>query len=328
MQNAVAVFGEALIDLIADEQGRWQAEVGGSPFNFARGIQAQGCQSLYLNPISKDAFGEQIRGLAVKEGVRMPFNNRSVMPTSLALVNVDRNGLPEYSFYRSGVADLDITAQQLLASLVSDTQLFHTGSMALVPDMEPVLTPFLQRLRRQNVIVSMDLNMRARACADRAAYIETAQRLAQFADVLKVSDEDLRFFGLQPPFTDVVPLFKGPNGTPVIVLTQGADGASVILPPAIKAKNAEHLEVSVAAVKLEHMADTVGAGDIFYAAFIAQCLKRDLLRESGPQALWHQVLHYAAVAASINIEHQGCYPPSESEVQRRLAALLPDSESV
>ena len=38
----VAVFGEALIDLVGNDDGGYRAHLGGSPYNFAIGLARQG----------------------------------------------------------------------------------------------------------------------------------------------------------------------------------------------------------------------------------------------------------------------------------------------
>jgi fructokinase len=56
----ILVSGEALIDLIpvADEDGRYDAVRGGSPYNVAIGLARLGAPAAFVSRISADANGE------------------------------------------------------------------------------------------------------------------------------------------------------------------------------------------------------------------------------------------------------------------------------
>lgn len=58
MTYKVAVFGEALFDMIEQENGDYRPFIGGSPYNVARSFSRQGVDCTYLSPISTDVFGE------------------------------------------------------------------------------------------------------------------------------------------------------------------------------------------------------------------------------------------------------------------------------
>ena len=53
----VATAGEALIDLIAAADGRFEPCLGGAVYNLSRALARQGVPTLYLNPLSRDRFG-------------------------------------------------------------------------------------------------------------------------------------------------------------------------------------------------------------------------------------------------------------------------------
>ena len=82
----VAVFGEALFDMIEQNSGKFAPHIGGSPYNVARSFARQGLSCLYLSPISIDNLGDRIFNSVQKEGIQLPVGNRSSRPTSMALV--------------------------------------------------------------------------------------------------------------------------------------------------------------------------------------------------------------------------------------------------
>jgi hypothetical protein len=67
-----AVIGEALIDLIADEQGNYHPHLGGSPYSVAIGLARLGCSVSYLPPLSDDEFGQRLSTFLAKRGGQHP----------------------------------------------------------------------------------------------------------------------------------------------------------------------------------------------------------------------------------------------------------------
>ena len=66
----VATAGEALIDLIAHTDGRFEPCLGGAVYNLTRALARQGVATLYLNPLSKDRFGRQLAAGLHQDGVQ------------------------------------------------------------------------------------------------------------------------------------------------------------------------------------------------------------------------------------------------------------------
>ncbi|MCX2778928.1 PfkB family carbohydrate kinase [Microbulbifer thermotolerans] len=308
----VAVFGEALIDLIETLPGRFEFYVGGSPFNVCRGFARQGLVCDYLSPISCDRMGERIAAVAAAEGIHCDRVPRSLRPTSLALVTVDSDGQPSYSLYREGVADLDIDSARLVAAVHPECQLFHTGSLALVPSMEAQLRALFSNLRSRGISISIDANLRPGVVPDNKAYLATVRGLIDCADVLKVSDEDLELLGIEQPLEFCRDLVR--HGTvQLVAFTEGAGGATLITREA---------EVAQRAVAPSSVVDTVGAGDTFFSALLASLLRKDGFAR-GLAALsaeeLEELLTVAQWAASINISRKGCNPPTLAELE----AVLP-----
>ncbi len=225
---SVGVFGEALIDLIQQPSGEYLPFVGGSPFNVARSFARQGLNTSYLSPISNDEMGGQIYKMACNESIKIPNGNRSPKVTSLALVYKDSNGQPDYQLYREGVADLDVTTEDLLENVPNDVELFHTGSLALVPKMLPILSPVIKTLKARGVLISIDINIRKGVELNHASYIDAVKQIVALADIVKVSDEDLELMGLnQAPEMHALELQRSTtNG--IVILTMGSGGVRLL----------------------------------------------------------------------------------------------------
>ncbi|ASP47272.1 carbohydrate kinase family protein [Cognaticolwellia beringensis] len=310
MTFKVAVFGEALFDMIEQENGDYRPFIGGSPYNVARSFSKQGLECSYLSPISNDLFGDKIYQSAVDEGIKIPANNRSFQTTSLALVYKNSQGNPEYRLYRKSVADLDISAQTLLDMLPKDLDLFHTGSLTLVPEMVEVLIPVMTELKSRGVKISIDVNVRKGVEINHAKYIATIAQLITYADIVKVSDEDLLLQDLigDPQELATAMLENMTNG--MVVLTLGENGAHFIT---------ENINIQQDVFKAVPMGDTVGAGDTFFSAMLAQLLRDNALTPSAKKADLAYALKFGSLAASINVSKIGCQPPTHEEVLSQLA---------
>lgn len=309
MQENVAVFGEALFDLIEGENEAIQAYIGGSPFNVARSFARQGLSCSYLSPISLDRYGDKIVGEANRETILLPDNNRVNSPTSLALVYKNEKGLPAYTLYRQGIADLCIDAEKLIALLPSQLALFHTGSLALVPKMESVLIEVFTFLKAQKCPISIDINVRVGVEESNDAYIKTLKNLLKYANILKVSDEDLELMGYTEPAETVAKGLLSEIDEGMVILTKGEHGAIVYT---------DSLEISEPVFQPNSFGDTVGAGDTFFSAFLSEMIRNKLLSSSVSEFSLRSTLKFALMAATLNVEKVGCQPPNYAEVNRAL----------
>ncbi|MGB3726345.1 MAG: PfkB family carbohydrate kinase [Glaciecola sp.] len=310
MTIKTAVFGEALFDLIEQHDKSLQAFIGGSPFNVARSFAKQGIAVDYLSPISIDEYGKRIFDYALSENISVPANNRSSLPTSLALVYKDENGQPDYRLYRKHIADLDITAKQLMALVNDELDLFHTGSLTLVPDMLSTLKPCFEQLKAKGIIISVDINMRKGVEADNDAYVNAVLALLPYADIVKVSDEDLSLLGITAAPLEGAKqiLAKLTNG--MVLLTQGEHGATLL---------SNNVEIQRPVFTPTEFVDAVGAGDTFFSAFLANLLSHSANKGAFTHSELEQALVFGLMAATLNVEKNGCQPPTAQDVIEALA---------
>ena len=312
MTYKVAVFGEALFDMIEQKNGDYRPFIGGSPYNVARSFSRQGLDCNYLSPISNDSFGDKIYNSASIENIRMPQNNRSFQATSLALVYKNEQGNPDYRLYRKSVADLDISADRLLSNLPEDLDLFHTGSLALVPEMIDVLIPVMTALKSKGVKISIDVNVRKGVEIDHAKYVSAIAQLITYADIVKVSDEDLLLQDLVGDPQELASNMLKDMTNGMVVLTLGEAGAHIIT---------ENINIKQAVYKAVPMGDTVGAGDTFFSSMLAQLLRDNALTPAAEKEHLAYALKYGSLAASINVSKIGCQPPTHAEVLSKLDEL-------
>jgi fructokinase len=334
----ITCYGEALIDLIVSPYSQnslltdSQACLGGSVFNFCIASARQGLATAYLNPLSHDSFGAQFRQLLLAEGVALASPAPSALPTSIAVVQLDEAGKASYAFHREAVADRDLSAAQAIAALPANTQVLHTGCLMLVPHDWPKTRAILQAAADQGACITVDANLRTVVCPDLTPYRASVLAACAMAHVVKVSDDDLVALGVDAALVASNPvqaarslLMSGkatqarsaPTTLPALVaLTLGAAGAWLI------ARDAQYFQPSPAGMTV---ADTVGAGDSFFAALLAYLeregvLSPQALQAAQPAKVWQGALAHAVAAATINVTRVGCNPATWAETVAQTVA--------
>lgn len=312
----LTVIGEALIDEVVRGGEPPVAHVGGSPMNVAVGLARLGHAVQFLGRIGQDPYGTLISAHLHNNSVLLPLPPVHGA-TSVARATLDSDNAASYDFQLDWeLSGFDPEPDGAHRDLLQSTTLLHTGSIAaaLQPGCSQVLKAVLQA--RPHATISYDPNCRPSIVADVDYAREQAEQFVRLADVVKASDEDLRWL-----YPELDPLQAGRNwlgiggaagGPAVVVVTRGADG-----PWAINAAGETHARVPPADV-----VDTVGAGDSFMAALLSTVVDRELdgaqrreaLRSLGAGDLM-QMLRYAAAAAAVTVSRAGANPPRRAELQ-------------
>ncbi len=302
----IAVVGEALIDLVADADGRVAARPGGGPYNTARTLARLGMPTVFGGRLADDGFGRMLRGMLAADGVALGVPQPSAAPTTLAVAEIDPEGIARYGFYLTATAAADLEYPVLRAALPDGVSAVHVGTLGLV--MEPIGTS-VERLITQDlppdVLVMVDPNCRPGAIADRAAYLERFERILHRANVVKVSVEDLDYLcpGM-PPEAGATTLLG--DKLALVVVTDGPRPARAFIPGSVLAAEVPRMPV----------VDTIGAGDAFGGAFLAWWLANGLTRDDLTRdALVSDALRAAVGAASLTCSRAGADPPALAELR-------------
>ena len=310
----VAIAGEALIDLIRRPDGSYLPCLGGALYNLCRALARQGVGTQYLNPLSRDRFGRELEAQLVADGVHLAQPDPVQQVTSLAVVNLNAHGHPDYAFYREGVADRAVSAQSLgdACAALPALQVVCTGALALDARDAATYLPWLAAQRAAGHCVVVDANLRPAVMPDLAAYRSTVHAALAHAHIIKASDEDLEHLAV--PGTTALErarhlLATNPQAH-LLALTLGANGAWLLHRNGVQcfAQEAQPLPV----------ADTVGAGDSFLAGLLTHLLRQSQPAGAGSFAqcvetlsdtACQKALHHALASASLCVIEQGCVPP-------------------
>jgi fructokinase len=302
-RGVVVVAGEALIDLVTRADGTLEPLVGGGPLNAARALGRLEQPTAFIGGVSRDRLGKLIVEALRADGVN--FNERLLVdqPTSLAVAELDAAGSASYRFYFSGTSAEGLAREAALSALPREVAALHVGGLGLV--LEPTATA-VEALVGQvagRSLVMLDPNVRPSLITDRQAYAARLARIVSKADVVKVSDDDLRLLspGRPPQQTARTLLTQGPT---LVLLTLGSKGAMAIGTFGAYAVTAPKVAVE----------DTIGAGDTFSGAWLARWLQLDRPLTDREAVL--DATRFACQAAAFSCTRKGASPPTLAEMEQ------------
>ena len=314
----IVTLGELLIDLTqngTDElgHGRFTAYPGGAPANVAVAAARLGAKSAFIGKVGDDAFGRSLTAVLEREGIDVSGLTVSCeVPTTMAIVSVDENGEREFSFYRNPGADTQLTAEEAVDALrKSGAGILHIGSLSMTtsPSREACVAA-AEQAKSEGMLVSYDPNYRGALWDSEESAVEMMKRLLPYADILKVSDEEMLMLTGTEDFAEGSRIL-GEYGPALVLVTLGSDGVFV--------RKGEFTEVVPGfSVKV---ADTNGAGDTFLGAMLAQIAER-LQEDADPLGSMtcdelRRYVTYANKAASVTCSRHGAIPamPARDEVE-------------
>lgn len=310
----IIVAGEALIDLIMTADGRLTANPGGGPYNTARTVARLGGDVAFLGRLSTDRFGRRLRTNLERDGVAVDHLIDTDDPTTLAVAELDEAGTAGYRFYLDGTSAPGLTESDAAAALSPAVAAVHVGTLGLV--LEPIGSTIerLVAMTPAAALVMLDPNCRPSATRDPVAFRARIRRIAGRADVVKVSDDDLRFLAPDAePIETIDALLR--DGVRVVLRTDG--------PRAVEVRSTDwRMVVPVPEVEI---VDTVGAGDAFGGGFLAAWIgagrsRDDLARREVVEAAVRSAVRVAALTCT----RPGADPPTRAELEAaELATATP-----
>ncbi|MGX7728975.1 carbohydrate kinase family protein [Rhodococcus sp. 2H158] len=299
MNGPVLVIGEALVDIVRRGAAEPVEHVGGSPLNVAVGLGRLGRDVEFVTHIGDDDRGRRIVGHLAASKVRLAAGSSTAARTPTATAVLDENGSATYEF--------DLEWQLPDPRPTPGARHVHTGSIAAL--LEPGCEAVAALLDRHvpTATVSYDPNVRPALVGDDPRARDRITRFVAGADVVKASDEDLRWFAPGRDPRDVAREWLA-LGPALVAVTLGAGGAVAV---------ARSGSVEVAAQPVE-VVDTVGAGDAFMAGLLDALWTQELLgdreglRGIEPDAL-RTALDVAALTAARTVARAGADLPTRDE---------------
>ncbi len=289
--------GEALTDLLRAGPDNWTSSVGGSTWNVARVVARLGVPSAFAGAVSSDLFGDALAAASGAVGLDERFLQRVHRPPLLAIVHALNP--PQYFFIGSDSADLHFSPALLPQGWQREARWVHFGGISLAREpLASVLVGLAEELKMEGVCISYDPNFRSLMDEH---YDPILRRMVALADVIKVSDEDLRgLFRTADPACALEAL-RQLNPAATVLYTQGERGAKLLVGAEAWHSSAPRIDV----------ADTVGAGDASIGALLYSLMVRPSMH-----ALCH--LRFAVAAGAAACQCPGATPPTLDQVERLL----------
>ena len=254
MKNIIVGLGEILWDVFPERK-----ILGGAPANFAYHISQFGFNGYAVSAIGKDLLGKEILDSLEQKGLNHLIESTD-FSTGEVKVSVDNWGVPQYKICE-GVAWDNIPFTPALASLAKETQVVCFGSLAQRNKVSrATIHAFLDAMPKDSLKI-FDINLRLHYYTK-----EVIEFSLEKADILKINDEEVvkiaQLFGWEGTEKEICKQLLSKYQLDILILTKGTEGSWVLTPK----------EESFLPTPKITIADTVGAGDSFTAAFIASHL--------------------------------------------------------
>lgn len=270
MKDLIIGMGEALWDILPEGK-----KIGGAPANFAYHVSQFGLDSCVVSAVGEDKLGDEI--IANFDEKKLNYLlDRVPYPTGTVMVELDSQGIPMYDI-KQNVAWDNIPYTPELKELAHRTKAICFGSLAQRSVVSrTTINDFINEMGHDDDVLKIfDINLRQGFYTP-----EIICNSMEQCNILKINDEELvtvsRMFDY--PGIDLENkcwILLGKYNLKMLILTCGVNGSYVFSPG----------KVSFVATPKVEVADTVGAGDSFTAAFIASILKGRSIEEAHQRAV-------------------------------------------
>jgi fructokinase len=248
-------FGEVLWDVIGGEE-----HLGGAPFNLAAHLAQCGTRTWMVSRVGNDDRGRRMLEQMERLAVGATFCGTDPKhPTGIVSVELDADGQPTYEIVEDVAYDyIQLEEEQLRTLMEIEPDVFCFGTLAQRSDTtRGTLRRILERLP-SGVQLCYDVNLRQQLYT--REWVEHSLRACTIA---KMNDSEVAVLsdllrGTRLPEREFADIVRGEYDVSVVIVTRGAKGCAVL-------DSDGWVELPGIAVEV---ADTVGAGDAFTAAFL------------------------------------------------------------
>lgn len=294
MKNRVWVLGDAVVDLIPEEDGRLLKCPGGAPANVAVGISRLGGDSAFIGRVGDDPFGAFLRKTLEDEAVNTEFMHRDPLHrTSTVVVENDAEGERSFTFMVRPSADLFLQYTDIPA--FESGQFLHLCSISL--SAEPSRSSAFLAMGQMKAAgghVCFDPNIRHDLWPDENQLRECLEQALSLADVIKVSEDELEYLTGESLLSEGILRLCQRHDPQLLLVTQGKDGVSVY-----RKQDASLMQYPAPKVTA---LDTTGAGDAFVAGLLAG------LAQGWPvasEAAWRGIIRQALACGALATTARG-----------------------
>jgi len=307
----IVALGEPLVEFTAEERGSlgtmrtFRRGWGGDTSNAAVAAARLGSSVGYVTRLGSDEFGRSFLALWQGEGIdtsRVVIDSEAF--TGVYFVAFEDDGVHDFTYYRQGSAASRLRPADLDPDYLGGARVLHVSGItqAISESCRQATQAAIATAKERNVSVSYDANVRPKL-APLPELRETFESTVELADIVFVSDEDLRYlYGDAPVDRSVEEMLT--HGPRMVVVKTGDRGCRVM--------ESDGGRESVPAFPVRPV-DTTGAGDSFDAGFLVRWLDGSRPR---------QAAEFANAVAALTSSGLGAVEPipTRAQVDRFLAA--------
>lgn len=187
----VHIIGEILVDIFRDGKLE-EVFPGGAPFNVASNIKHFGGNVTFYGAVGKDNYGSFLKKFVKKQKFNiLLLKTLSSKDTTQAVVSLV-NGERSFKFVRENGADYALSIKNLEKLNISKGDIVHIGSLMLsFARSRKFFYKAVEFARAKGALISFDVNYRDDIFESEAQARRISKKAMKFADILKISDEEL-----------------------------------------------------------------------------------------------------------------------------------------
>lgn len=277
--SEVILFGEPMamftstVEGPLDEVVSFERSLAGAEVNVCIGLTRLNHKVSYITKLGKEPMGNYIVKFLEKEGIDRDFITfDSKYNTAIMLKSRVSKGDPMTAYYRKESAFAHIGVDEINKINFDGVKIVHVTGIppALSMSCREATYRLIERAKENGVYVSFDPNLRPALWEDKETMIRVINDLASRCDIILPGiNEGLILTGNEEP-SKIADFYQG-LGVKDVIIKLGADGAYV--------RNESESYIQ-SGFKVDHIIDTVGAGDGFAVGVISGKLEGMSLRDS------------------------------------------------
>ncbi len=290
MKTTITCFGEVLWDVLPTSR-----QAGGAPMNVAFHLRNFGVNSQLISRVGDDELGKELLDFLREKGIPTDYVQvGQTHLTGVAKANISDSNEVTYKIVQPVAWDY-MQLEPGAVDLVGQSDLFVYGSLAARSSQTHETLRSLLSVARRNVF---DVNLRP-PHYERA----TVEALLHQADIAKLNEHELAELsgwsagsgdGITGYLESTMAQLRDRYGLDTLCVTLGADGAALLDGTGFYQQAGFPINV----------ADTIGSGDAFLAAFLTKTLQGET-----PQ----KTLEFACATGAYVATQRGATPTFSAE---------------
>ena len=278
-------FGETMAMFVAEQTGdlaqvaQFHKRIAGADSNVAIGLSRLGFNVAWLSRVGNDSLGRFVVDTLQQEGLDCRHVAVDPLhPTGFQFKSREEAGAdPQVEYFRKGSAASHLSIAAISPALLNARHLHATGIVpALSEATRELSVALMTQMRKAGHSVSFDPNLRSSLWPNQQTMIREINALAGLADwVLPGLGEGRLLTGLDDP-ADIAAFYRD-QGAEAVAIKLGPDGAYY---------RTQMDSGFIAAVPVDKVVDTVGAGDGFAVGMISALLENLSFPEAVMRGNW------------------------------------------